>query len=419
MPPDNLASMPATDRATPTAPVGVSSGLAALALTLLLGLQPVTTDIYLPALPALTRELGASMSSAQLTLSALILAFGVAQLFWGPIADRVGRRPVLLTGLVLYTAASLGSALAGNIETLVAWRVVQGAAMAAAVVCARAMVRDLYEPHEGARVMSLGMSGLGVVAIVGPLAGGLATWVGGWRAALVLVTAVGALTLCFVALRLPETLPVQNPQATRLRPLLGAWHLIARHRAFVAWTALVSCSYGGLFTMLAGSSFVYIELLGLSPGAYGLCMAAGSSSYLAGTFVCRRWLGRLGMAGAVRRGGAFTLAAGVFMLVLGVLGVHHVGAVLLPQCLYAFGHGIHQPCGQAGAVGPFPHAAGTASALSGFVLAGTAFLVGLWLGRVLDGSLMPYALTLAFWSVLTAAVAWTLVQRIAVVSQPA
>ena len=411
--------MPATDRATPTAPVGVSRGLAALALTLLLGLQPVTTDIYLPALPALTRELGASMASAQLTLSALILAFGVAQLFWGPIADRVGRRPVLLTGLVLYTAASLGSALAGSIETLVAWRVVQGAAMAAAVVCARAMVRDLYEPHEGARVMSLGMSGLGVVAIVGPLAGGLATWVGGWRAALVLVTAVGALTLCFVALRLPETLPLQNPQATRLRPLLGAWHLIARHRAFVAWTALVSCSYGGLFTMLAGSSFVYIELLGLSPGAYGLCMAAGSSSYLAGTFVCRRWLGRLGMAGAVRRGGAFTLAAGVFMWVLGVLGVHHVGAVLLPQCLYAFGHGIHQPCGQAGAVGPFPHAAGTASALSGFVLAGTAFLVGLWLGRVLDGSLMPYALTLAFWSALTAAVAWTLVQRIAVVSQPA
>lgn len=411
--------MPAISRAEPPAVPRVSHRLAALALTLLLGLQPVTTDIYLPALPALTRELGASMASAQLTLSALILAFGVAQLFWGPVADRVGRRPVLLTGLVLYTAASLGSTLAGGIEALVAWRVVQGAAMAAAVVCARAMVRDLYEPHEGARVMSLGLSGLGVIAIIGPLAGGLTAWFGGWRAALLLVTAVGALTLCFVALRLPETLPRPNPQATRLRPLLGAWRLIARHRAFVAWTALMSCSYGGLFTMLAGSSFVYIELLGLSPGAYGLCMAAGSSSYLAGTFVCRRWLVRFGMAGAVRRGAAFTLAAGVLMLVLGVLGVHHAGAILLAQCLYAFGHGIHQPCGQAGAVGPFPRAAGTASALAGFVLAGTAFLVGLWLGRVLDGSLLPYALTLAFWSTLTAAVAWTLVQHIGRAAPPA
>lgn len=411
--------MPAISRAEPPAVPRVSHRLAALALTLLLGLQPVTTDIYLPALPALTRELGASMASAQLTLSALILAFGVAQLFWGPVADRVGRRPVLLTGLVLYTAASLGSTLAGGIEALVVWRVVQGAAMAAAVVCARAMVRDLYEPHEGARVMSLGLSGLGVIAIIGPLAGGLTAWFGGWRAALLLVTAVGALTLCFVALRLPETLPRPNPQATRLRPLLGAWSLIARHRAFVAWTALMSCSYGGLFTMLAGSSFVYIELLGLSPGAYGLCMAAGSSSYLAGTFVCRRWLVRFGMAGAVRRGAAFTLAAGVLMLVLGVLGVHHTGAILLAQCLYAFGHGIHQPCGQAGAVGPFPRAAGTASALAGFVLAGTAFLVGLWLGRVLDGSLLPYALTLAFWSTLTAAVAWTLVQHIGRAAPPA
>jgi MFS transporter, DHA1 family, multidrug resistance protein len=419
MPPDNLTAMPATARATPAAPSGVSPGLAALALTLLLGLQPVTTDLYLPALPALTRDLGAAMASAQLTLSALILAFGLAQLFWGPVADRVGRRPVLLTGLVLYTAASLGSTLAGSIEQLVAWRVMQGAAMAAAVVCARAMVRDLYPPLEGARVMSLGLSGLGVIAILGPLAGGLATWAAGWRAALAVVTAIGVLTLLFVALRLPETLTTLNPGATRLRPLLGAWRRIGRHRTFVAWTGLVSCTYGGLFTMLAGSSFVYIGLLGLSPAAYGLCMAAGSASYLAGTFVCRRWLGRHGMAGAVRRGAGFTLAAGVIMLVLGLLGVHHVGAILLPQCLYTFGHGIHQPCGQAGAVGPFPKAAGTASALAGFALAGTAFLVGLWLGRVLEGGLLPYALTLAFWSAMTAAVAWTLVQRIAVVARPA
>ena len=417
--PDNLAAMSVLAHATPTTAPGVSRGLAALALTLLLGLQPVTTDIYLPALPALTRELGASVSSAQLTLSALILAFGVAQLFWGPVADRVGRRPVLLTGLVLYTAASVGSALAGNIEQLVVWRVMQGAAMAAAVVCARAMVRDLYEPVEGAQVMSLGLSGLGVIAIIGPLAGGLATWLWGWRAALAIVTAVGALTLCFVALRLPETLGTLNPRATRLRPLMSAWRRIGSHRAFVAWAGLLSCSYGGLFTILAGSSFVYIELLGVSPGAYGLCMAAGSTSYLLGTVVCRRWLARLGMAGAVRRGAAFTLAAGVIMLVLAALDVHHAGAVLLPQCLYAFGHGIHQPCGQTGAVGPFPQAAGTASALAGSALAGTAFLIGLWLGHVLNGSLMPYALTLAFWSALTALVAWTLVQRIAAGSSPA
>ena len=401
---------------TPPAAAGarprVSHGLAALALALLLGLQPVTTDIYLPALPMLMRDLSASMRSAQLTLSALILSFGVAQLFWGPLADRIGRRPVLLTGLLLYTAAGLGSALAGSIEALVLWRTVQGAAMAAAIVCARAMLRDLYEVHEGAQVLSVGLSGLGVMAIVGPLLGGLAAAHGGWRWALALVAAWGALTLVFVAWRLPETLAWKNPQATRLAPLLARWRQIASHRSFVAWTLLVSCTYGGLFTILAASSFVYMDILGLSAGAYGMALALGSCSYLLGTMACRWLIRRHGIAGAVQRGAFVTLAGGLLIATLALLGVKQVWAVLLPQCLFAFGHGVHQPCGQAGAVGPFAQAAGAASALAGFVLALVATGVGLWLGRALDGTVLPYALTLGFWAVLTALVAWTLVQRV-------
>jgi len=395
----------------PAAPLRVSHTLAAVALSLLLGLQPVTTDIYLPALPMLTRELGASMSAVQLTMSALILAFGIAQLFWGPVADRVGRRPVLLAGLALYTLASVGGALAPDIETLVLWRVMQGAAMAAAVVCARAMLRDLYEPHEGAQVMSLGLSGLGVIAIAGPLVGGLVAAAWGWRAALSVVAVCGAATLAFVVWWLPETLAVKNPHATRLGPLFRAWGRVGRHPTFVAWTLLVSCTYGGLFTLLASSSFVYMDVLGLSASSYGLAMASGSLSYLVGTFVCRRWIFRHGLAGAVRRGAAFTLAGGLAMAGLALAGVVSMWAVLLPQWLFAFGHGIHQPCGQAGAVGPFPQMAGAASALAGFVLAITAFGIGLWLGRAMNGTVLPLALGVGFWAVATSTVAWTLVQR--------
>lgn len=394
------------------APAPVSPGLAALALTLLLGLQPVTTDIYLPALPMLTRELAAPMASAQLTMSALILSFGLAQLFWGPVADRVGRRPVLLWGLSLYTLASVGAVLASNIETLIGWRVLQGASMAAAVVAARALVRDLYEPQEGTRVMSLGLSGLGLIAITGPILGGVVATAWGWRSALAVVAVVGALTLAFVVWRLPETLQHKNPAATQWRPLFLRWAQIARHPVFVAWTLLISCSYGGLFTVLAGSSFIYIELLGLSPAAYGLAMGSGSMAYLAGTVVCRRWIVRHGLGGAVKRAGAFSLAGGGLLVAAAGLGLLSVWAVLLPQWLFCFGHGIHQPCGQAGAVGPFPQAAGAASALAGFVLAATAFGVGLWLGQALDGRLLPFALGLGFWSVLTSLVAWTLVQRL-------
>jgi DHA1 family bicyclomycin/chloramphenicol resistance-like MFS transporter len=390
----------------------------AWALALLLGLQPVTTDIYLPTLPQLTRDLGATLAGAQLTMSALILAFGVAQLFWGPVADRLGRRPVLLTGLVLHVLASVGAVLAQQIEVLVAWRVLQGVALAAAVVCARAMLRDLYEPRQGAHVMSLGLSGLGVIAIAGPLLGGGLGSLrpdDGWRAALGLVAVFSAATLAFVALALPETLP------PALRRRLGGvvtsgkrrqpWREIACHPTFRAWALLVSCSYGGLFTILAGSSFVYIGELGLTPAAYGLALASGSLAYLAGTFVCRRWVAARGLAGAVQRAAWCTLAAGLLSVLPVLAGSHGVWSVLAAQALFAFAHGVHQPCGQAGAVGPFAHAAGAASALAGFLLAVVAFAVGAWLGRVLDAGLLPYALGLGFWSLATALVALTLVRR--------
>ncbi len=389
----------------------VSHALAAVALSLLMGLQPVTTDVYLPALPILTRALGASMTSAQLTMSALILAFGIAQMVWGPVADRYGRRPVLLAGLTLFVVASVGGTLASGIDTLIVWRIVQGIAMAAAVVCARAIVRDLYEPVEGAQVMALALSGLGVIALSGPLVGGTAALFFGWRGALGVVAAVGVVALVFIAWKLPETIRQRNPHAIRVGPLLRAWRDIARHPVFVAWALLVACTYGGLFTVLAASSFVYMDVLGLSPTAYGAAMAVGSTCYLLATLVCRRWIRAYGMAGAVARGAGFTFAAGVLIVSFTVAGVHTWWIVLAAHCVFMVGHGMHQPCGQAGVVGPFPHHAGAASALAGLILALVAFGIGRWLGVALDGTLRPLAWGLGFWSAATAIVAWTLVQR--------
>lgn len=385
---------------------------AALALALLLGLQPVTTDLYLPALPQLTRALGASMGLAQLTMSALLLSFGLGQLLWGPVADRVGRRPVLLLGLLLYTLAALSAALAASAEALVASRAVQGLGMAAAVVCARALLRDLYEGAEGAHVMALGMSGLGVMAIASPTLGGLLAAGAGWRAALAGVAVVGLTVLAFVALRVPETLRQRRPDATHPAVLLRGWSRMLRHPVFVGWAALSAATYGGLFTMLAGSSFVYIEVLGLSPAAYGLVLGSGSLAYIGGTFVCRRWVRDHGPVGAVQRAAWLTLAGALGMVLPAALGLQSAWAIALPMALYAAGHGVHQPCGQSGVAGPFPREAGAASALAGFVLAVVAFGVGLWLGGALDGTVRPLVYGVGFWAVLTSAIAWTLVRRI-------
>jgi DHA1 family bicyclomycin/chloramphenicol resistance-like MFS transporter len=217
--------------------------------------------------------------------------------------------------------------------------------------------------------------------------------------------------LLFVWRGLPETLARPNPQALQLAGLLRNFGTVLVHPGFRAWTLLVTATYGGLFTVLSASAFAYIEVLGLSAAQYGLAMASGSLAYLLGTLACQRWLRRHGLLGAVRRGAWFTLAGGVGMALCALTPWASIPLLLGSQWFFAFGHGIHQPCGQTGAVGPFPHMAGVASALAGCILALGAFAIGLWLGQALDGTLRPMALGVAFWSFCTAVIAWTLVQR--------
>ena len=386
-------------------------GVVAFTLTLLLGIQPVATDLYLPALPALGRAFGAPVAAVQLTLSALIIAFGVAQLVWGPVSDRWGRRPVLLTGLALFTLGGIGAAFAPGIGGLIGWRAVQGAGMAAAVTCGRSIVRDLYAPAEGARVMSSAMGGLGVLAMLSPLAGSLAASACGWRAAVGATALFGVAALAWTASRFVETLPAANPRATAPAQLLRNWRLIAVHPTFVAWTLLLCASYGGLFTMLAASSFVFIDVLGVGRFGYGCFLAANSLCYIAGTRVCRRLLTRHPLPAVSARGAAFSLLGGVSMLALALAGVHGVWAIAVPQCCFAIGHGVQQPCGQAGSVGPFAEKAGTAASLSGFLMMAVAFAIGLALGRGMDGTVLPMAAGVGAFGTLVALISWTLVRR--------
>jgi MFS transporter, DHA1 family, multidrug resistance protein len=385
--------------------------LVVLFLSLLLGLQPITTDLYLPALPAITEGFGASMGQAQLTLTALLLSFGVSQLVWGPLSDRFGRRPILIAGLAAYALAALGSVFASSMEVLIAWRALQGAAMGAGVMCARAMTRDLYAPMDGARVMSKGLSGLGVIACLsGPL-GGLLTDLLTWRASMAALSVFGAVTLALACFKFEETIKSRNLQALQPATLQRTWGTIVRHPTFWAYALLCVTSYAGLFTFLATSSFVFIKVLGLSKTQYGLVMSAMSLSYIAGTFMCRRLLVRYGVLRTVWLGGWFTAVAGVLLAGLAYMGVYSTVAILGPFCIFMLGHGVHQSCGQSGAVGPFPQAAGAASAMSGFAMMVVAFGVGAYLGTHMDGTVKPLAYGVAFWAVWIVLTAWVLVQR--------
>ena len=386
-------------------------GLIILMLSLLLGLQPITTDLYLPALPTLTEGFGAPMAQAQLTLTALLLAFGLSQLIWGPLSDRFGRRPILLVGMSAYVLASIASTLAPSMSQLIVWRMVQGAAMGAGVMCARAIVRDLYTPVQGARVMSKALSGLGVIACLSAPLGGLLSNLFSWRVALLVLALFGAACLVLIVLRFEETVPQKNQQALQPAHLVSTWLGIMKNPTFLAFSALSVASYGGLFTFLAASSFVFIKVLGLSTTHYGLLMFSNSLAYLLGTFLCRRLLVRFGVRRSVALAGGLTLTGGTLMGVLALAGLHSPWAIMLPQYLFMLGHGIHNPCGQSGAVGPFPQAAGAASALNGFLIMLVAFAIGSWLGSHMDGTVYPLVLGIWFWSALIALSAWTLVQK--------
>ncbi len=389
--------------------------LIVLILALLLGLQPVTTDLYLPALPAITQGFGAGMSQAQLTLTALLLAFGLSQLVWGPLSDRFGRRPILLWGMGAYTLASVACAFAPDMAWLIAGRTLQGIAMGAGVMAARAVVRDLFQPSQGATVMSQGLTGLGIIACAcAPLGGMLTDWLG-WRIALLMLAVFGAATLALLYWRFEETLARPDPHALSARPLIQANLDILRNPVFLTWCALSAGSYLGLFTFLASSSFVFVTFMGYSKTAYGFLMLSMSLSYILGTFWCRWMLRRTSVHRTVGTAAVLTITGGISMAALAYAGQgqdwYGAWAVMGPMYIFMVGHGVHQPCGQSGAVAPFPNRAGTASALNGFLMMLGAFFMGGWLGTHMDSPVFALAHGLLLCAVFITFVAWTGVQR--------
>ena len=377
-------------------------------LALLLGSQPVATDLYLPALPAIADEIG----NPALTLTGLMLAFGFAQLVFGPLSDRFGRRPVLLAGCAAYALASFAGAWVSTLLALVICRVLQGAAMAALVVCARASVRDLYSPVNGMRILSRGLSGLGLVALAAPLVGAAMVAYFSWHATFVAIGIFAAVAGLWVWFFYVESRPVTVTVTADINALTThATLAVLQSLRFRAWTAMLMASYGMLFCFLLSSGFVYISVFKFSPLVCAAVLAGNSVAYIAGTYCCRWLLQRAGPERAVRSSAWFALAGAALMLVVAFVSEPQPWAMIIGQYLLALSHGVNQPCAQAGAVGDFPEHAGRAAALSGFAMMIAAFGLGQLMAPSLGSSAWPLVISNAIGSVAIAFVAWVLVPR--------
>jgi DHA1 family bicyclomycin/chloramphenicol resistance-like MFS transporter len=374
--------------------------------------QPLGTDLYLAALPAIRHEYAAPVGVVQLTLSVLVFSFGLSQLFWGPASDRFGRRPVFLTGFALNAAGALIGALAPGIELLIAARVLQGLGIAATMVCARALVRDLFEQQRGTHVMTVAMSALACMTMAVPVAGAGLTEVFGWRATLLAMALFGLGCLALVALRMPETAHVLRPDALRLAPLFAVYGRIARHPTFGSWTLLNAFGYAANFGFFSGSAYLYIETFAVSRVAFGLVIGGASVSYLLGTFLCRRWIAATGILGTVRRAGWLALAAAAAFLGPELAQAHNAFTLTGALWLMLLAYGIFQPCGHVGMATPFPQQAGAASALGGFIFAVSAFVAGTSLGFLFQsGSTTALAFTTGLLSACSGLTCITLLQR--------
>lgn len=378
-------------------------------LTLAVALGPMSTDFYLPSLPSLVGYFATDVASVQLTLSVFLAGFAVGQLVYGPLSDRYGRRPVMLAGVAIFTLASVACMLATSIEILIAARLVQAIGACAGPVLGRAVVRDVYGREDAARVLALIGAAMALAPLVGPIIAGYLTVWFGWQSNFLVLTLYGAVILVGILAALAETNPHRG-EVTSLGQMLRNYRAFLHSRAWIGYVLCNSATYAGLFAFISGSSFVFIEVLGLPPHLYGVCFGAAVTGYIVGTIFSARTVMRLGIERMVLSGGAICSLAGLAMAGMALAGVETVWSVLGPMTLFTVGVGLVMPNSMAGAIGPFPTMAGAASALLGFIQMTIAAAVGVGVGAAFDGTARPMAVTIAIMGLGALAAYWLLVR---------
>ncbi len=363
-------------------------------LAALSGFGPLSLDMYLPGLPALTRDLHTTASAAQLTITACMIGLGVGQVIAGPLSDARGRRRPLLAGIIGYTASSVACAVSPTVGVLVVMRLIQGMAGSVGIVIARAIVRDLSGGTVAARLFGVLMGITGVVPVAAPLIGGQVLLVTSWRGVFVVLAAVGVPLLAATVVMLPETLPAHQRHTGGLGAVLGRFGALLRDRRYIPYALAFSLSFAAMFGYISGSSYVLENVFGISPQLFSVIFAVNSAGLITLSLLGSRAVGRRGSAWLLRRGLVGTAVASVGAL---VVTVTHAG--LWPLLAFFFlllcANGIVLPNGTASAMAAHTGSLGAASALLGLGQFGFGALVAPLVGVGGSRDALPMAIVIA------------------------
>jgi MFS transporter, DHA1 family, multidrug resistance protein len=377
------------------------------------GMSSLSLNILVPAMPGLATKLAADPARVQLTVSLYLMGLAAAQLVFGPLSDRFGRRPVVLAGLALATIASTAAIFAASIASLVIARVAQSLGASTGQTIGRAIIRDLYDRQHAASMIGRVTSVVVLMPMVAPLIGGILDTLFGWEA-IFAFTAVLSFAICaWALLDLPETrnLSLAPNLERHFRADLAA---LAASPRFFGYALCAGLGSAPFFSFLGAAPHVVVSMLGRTSAEYGLWFFVPSIGFMAGNFAVSRLTTRFGIDALIRWGIALTIAGCLLNVSVYVaLPGWEMFTIFLPQIVIGFGNGLLLPTSIAGAVSIRPQVAGTASGVTGFVQMGIAAIAAQLGGHVISQATdaLPMLLLMLIFGVATAAAVFTLVRR--------
>ncbi|WP_372614327.1 Bcr/CflA family multidrug efflux MFS transporter [Halomonas sp.] len=356
-------------------------------------LAPFAIDAYLPAMAALAEHVGASIHHTELSLSAFLAGFALGQLLFGPVSDRLGRKPVLLSGLVVFLLASLAITTVGSLSELLAWRFVQALGGGACVVNSAAIVRDCFSGREAAKVMSTMAMIMMLAPLAAPTLGSALLYLADWWLIFVFLAVYAAFLIWLISTKLPETRAPDRPSSS-FRQVLGNYASVLRHREGMGYICAVSMSFAGLFAFVTASPFLYLEHYGLSPALYPLVFGANVVVMAASNRVNIRLLRHRSPQQNLRLGLSIQLGAASGLVLMVVTGLESLWTVVPLVMLFAGMIGLIAPNAISSLLEHFQHMSATAAALQGSIQFSSASLAGVVVGAFEIDSAWPMVMTM-------------------------
>ncbi|AGG31807.1 TPA: Bcr/CflA family multidrug efflux MFS transporter [Morganella morganii] len=344
-------------------------------LGLLSMLMPLAIDMYLPSMPTIARDFGVTEGDVQMTLNSYLIGFAAGQLVYGPMADALGRKPVILGGTLIFALASAGCAMSQDIGTFIGMRGLHGFAAAAASVVINALMRDMFTKDEFSRSMSFVVLVMTVAPLLAPIMGGMMMLWFSWHAIFWTIMIAALIAALLVLFFIRETLPKERRQPFRLRIMLGQFVTLFRQKRVLCYMVASGFSFAGMFSFLSAGSFVYIQLYGLTELEFGYCFALNIVFLFIMTTINSRYVRRFGALNMLRTGLVVQLLAGCWLVLAASADLGFVALMIGVAC-YVGNIAMITSNAMAVILDDYPHMAGTASSLAGVLRFGIGAGVG-------------------------------------------